>query len=208
MKKKFPHRLRAFSLIEVSIVLIIIGLITTAVFKGQDLIESARAQTTLEELHRLKLSVLMYRDQYGQWPGNDAKAHLRFGSGVNSGDGRGLIHGGECMQAWSHLKAAGLVEQGEPLASKLGGYIIFISNPSSRYPGNWLALSMASDRLMAALTPKQAMLLKSKAGESLPEEGHFIVQSAPGQSLGSCHNGHAFNLQNKAPACIVLMKLQ
>ncbi|WP_156956751.1 type II secretion system protein [Candidatus Odyssella acanthamoebae] len=208
MKKNFPHRLRAFSLIEVSIVLIIIGLITTAVFKGQDLIESARAQATLEELNRIKLSVLTYRDHYGQWPGNDTKAHLRFGSGVNSGDGRGLIHGAECMQAWAHLKAAGLVDSGEPPASKLGGYITFLSNPSSRYPGNWLALSMASDRLMAALTPKQAMLLKSKAGESLPEEGHLIVQSAPGQSLAACHNGQAFNLQNKAQACTILMKLQ
>ena len=95
MKKIFSHRLRAFSLIEVSIVLIIIGLITTAVFKGQDLIESARAQVTLEELQRFKLAVLSYRDQYGQWPGNDTKAPLRFGTSVTRGDGHGLIHGAE-----------------------------------------------------------------------------------------------------------------
>ncbi|MBW8309077.1 MAG: type II secretion system GspH family protein [Candidatus Paracaedibacteraceae bacterium] len=207
MKKKIPHRLRAFSLIEVSIVLIIIGLITTAVFKGQDLIESARAQATLEELQRLKLAVLNYRDQYGQWPGNDTKAPLRFGASVARGDGHGLIHGTESMQAWAHLKAAGLVDSGAPPASKLGGYVIFVSNPFSSYPGNWLAISEASDRLVAALTPKQAMLLKSKAGESLPEEGHFIVQAAPGQSLAACHNGQTFNLQNKSQACVVLMKL-
>lgn len=207
MKKRFPLRLRAFSLIEISIVLIIIGLITTAVFKGQDLIESARIQSTLDELNQIKLSVISYRDQYGQWPGNDSRAQQHFGNHVANGDGRGIIRGTESTQAWGHLKAAGLMDSSQPPSAKLGGYIIFISTPTAQFRGNWLAISGSSDSLSSVLTPKQALLLKVKAGESKPDEGHIVIQSPPGQALSECHNGHTFNLQNKSPACVVLMRL-
>lgn len=205
--KTTSHRLPAFSLIEISIVLIIIGLITTAVFKGQDLIESARIQSSIEEINQIKLSVLTYRDQYSQWPGNDSQAQQHFGNSVTNGDGQGLIHGSETTQAWHHLKAAGLTGHNQPSTCKLGGYIIFISNPLPQYQGNWLALSGSPNQLTATLTPKQAMLLKTKVNEKIPDEGHFIIQAAPGTSRTDCYNDQAYNLQNKSPACVVLLKL-
>lgn len=207
MKNYSSHRLPAFSLIEISIVLIIIGLITTAVFKGQDLIESARIQSSIEELNQIKLSTLTYRDQYGQWPGNDSRAQQYFGNSVTNGDGRGLIHGSETTQAWHHLKAAGLTNHNQPSTCKLGAYIIFVSNPLPQHQGNWLAISSSPDQLTASLTPKQAMLLKTKVNERIPDEGHFIIQVASGSSRADCYTGQTYNLQNKSPACIVLLKL-
>lgn len=201
------YRLTAFSLIEISIVLIIIGLITTAVFKGQDLIESARVQASVDELNRIRLAIMTYKDQFGYLPGNDSHAQQHFGSSVSNGDGFGLIHGPECQQTWQHLKQAGLVDQTHAPICKLGGFITVTSNPTQQHPGNWLVISNTSDKLSPALTPKQAFLLKSRIGDPSPDEGQLIIQSAPGLPKTDCHNGQAFNLKNKSPACIAMMKL-
>ncbi|MBX3486561.1 MAG: prepilin-type N-terminal cleavage/methylation domain-containing protein [Candidatus Paracaedibacteraceae bacterium] len=203
--KILNRKLKAFSLIEISIVLIVIGLITTAIFKGQDLIESARLQATLQEMNQLKLSVIHYRDQFGQWPGNDVRAQQRFGTGVSNGSGRGLIMGSESAQAWIHLKAAGLIEN--PLSeAKIGGHYIIAGNPSG-LQGNYIVLSGHSDEITGMLTPQQAMRLKGKAGEMHPGEGQLIIQSASGQNTTACLTGQTYNLKSNHPSCIVLMKI-
>ncbi|WP_010299091.1 prepilin-type N-terminal cleavage/methylation domain-containing protein [Candidatus Odyssella thessalonicensis] len=206
-KNKIPRRLRAFSLIEISIALIIIGLITAAVFKGQDLIETARVQATIEELNQVKLSILNYRDQFGQWPGNDSRARDHFGLGVTSGSGDGTINQTESTQVWRHLKAAGLAESDHAPPCRIGGIITIVGKPAGgAYAGNWLVISNSPDGSTAALTPKQAMLLKAKAGEPHPQEGYFIVMGL-GNSASNCHNGQTFNLAHKSPACIVMLRL-
>lgn len=205
MSLNHKKRIPAFSLIEISIVLIIIGLITAAVFKGQDLIESARLQSTLEEMNRLKLSITQYRDQFGQLAGNDSKAQYRFGSGVVSGSGSGLITGNESPQVWSHLKAASLIDSASTSAKIGGNYVVSGNFPG--HPGNWIILSGAADRITGVLTPSQAMRLKAKAGESHPTEGQFMIQSAPGQNQSACVMGDRYNLQNKNQICIVCLKI-
>lgn len=203
--KYLNSRVKAFSLIEISIVLIVIGLITTAVFKGQDLIESARLQATVQEMNQLKLSVLQYRDQFGQWPGNDNKAQQRFGNGAINGSGRGLIQGSESAQAFIHLQSAGLIDSNQSTA-KCGANFVIRGNPLGAN-GNYVVLSGQSDHLTGALTPQQALKFKAKAGESSPHEGQFIIQSVPGQSNSSCLTGQTYNLKNTTPVCLVLLKL-
>lgn len=198
-------RVKAFSLIEISIVLIIIGLITTAVFKGQDLIESARLHSTIQEMNQLKLSIVHYRDQFGQWPGNDSRAQQRFGSGVISGSGRGIIQGNESSQVLEHLRASGLIDSTH-MGAKIGGNYLISGNPAE-LQGNYIILSGHADQITGALTPQQAMRFKGKAGETHPKEGQFIIQSAPGQNTSACLMGQTYNIKNSHPACIVLMKL-
>lgn len=203
--KYLNARIKAFSLIEISIVLIIIGLITTAVFKGQDLIESARLHSTIQEMNQLKLSIVHYRDQFGQWPGNDSRAQQRFGSGVISGSGRGIIQGNESNQVLEHLRVSGLIDSTHPEA-KIGGNYFIIGNPVG-LQGNYIILSGHADQITGALTPQQAMRFKGKAGENHPKEGQFIIQSAPGHNTSACLMGQTYNIKNRNPACIVLMKL-
>lgn len=201
--KIFHKRLTAFSLIEISIVLIIIGLITATIFKGQDLIESARLQATVQEMNQIKLSMLQYRDQFGYIPGNDPKATQRFGSASN-GSGNGVLNQTESSYVWAHLKAAGLLDI-HPSA-KIGGYFLAVGNPAG-LQGNWIALSGKPDNLAGSLTPLQAMRLKAKAGESSPSEGQFIIKSSPGHNQGACFSGDSYAIENKSPACIVFLKL-
>ena len=197
--KKIP----GFSLIELSFVMIIIGIIMGAVFKGQDLLETARLQSCTNDLNRYRLGIMMYLEQFKQFPGNDANAKNHFGSGATNGDGQGLIQATEQEHVWKHLHMAGLVDSEKPPTVRIGGTISAVSNPQT-LKGNFLILSKTPGKLDPVLTPRQAMTLKSKAGETKGDEGNFLILEGEGGS-DSCLKEGGFNLTVKKPSCIVAM---
>lgn len=127
--------MRAFSLVELSIVLVILGLLTGGVLSGQSLIRAAELRTVTAEYQRYVTAIQTFRGQYMALPG-DMREATRFwrlqqsgggcatyasaasGSpGVCDGDGNGQIRSataanaaGEELQVWRHLAAAGLIE--------------------------------------------------------------------------------------------------
>lgn len=60
----------AFSLIELSIVLIIISLLTASIVGGNSLIESARIRSFQNEIHDYKTQFLAFRGVYDRYPGD------------------------------------------------------------------------------------------------------------------------------------------
>lgn len=198
-QKKVP----GFTLIELAIVMIIVGIITAGVFKGKDLIEEARLHTTLTELNRVKMLLIQYKEQFGEWPGNDPLAETYF-QNVKKGSGHGLIRGEESSQVWVHLKHANLCESTEAPSCKIGGYFSVQGSPKG-YPGNWIVLSARPGTLEPVLTPKQALFIKSKWGEIAPDEGQLRVMNGDGSS--HCLNGNTYNTSYTSPACIIMMKL-
>lgn len=116
-----------FTLLELSIVLVIIGLIVGGVLVGQDLIKSSEVRGTLSQIEKYNTAVNTFRVKYNGMPGDirraDATAFGLFTLGVASitgyGDGNGLIEGGntgitlpvgETLVFWRHLSDAGLVD--------------------------------------------------------------------------------------------------
>ena len=61
---------KAFSLIELSIVLIIIGLLVAGIIGGQSLIESAKIKNLANEIDGWRKALLIFKAKNGRWPGD------------------------------------------------------------------------------------------------------------------------------------------
>lgn len=92
-----------FTLIEMSIVLVIVGLIIGGILTGRDLIKSAELRATLSQIEKYNTATNTFRNKYGGLPGdlqvNDASKFGFFTFTINGGqtglgDGNGLIEGG------------------------------------------------------------------------------------------------------------------
>jgi prepilin-type N-terminal cleavage/methylation domain-containing protein len=81
-----------FTLVELAIVLVIIGLILAAVLKGQQMIENGKVKNVINDLKGVSTAYYAYMDRYKAIPGDDAAAINHVSGGVN-GDGDGYISG-------------------------------------------------------------------------------------------------------------------
>ena len=68
--KNFKNKNFAFSLIELSIILIIIGLLVAGIAAGKSLVDSARARVFIGELNSWKQAVHMFYAMKGRLPGD------------------------------------------------------------------------------------------------------------------------------------------
>ncbi len=132
-----------FTLIELSIVLVIIGLIVGGVLVGQDLIKAAEIRSTIGQYEKYNASINTFRTKYNGIPGDlVAASSTAFGldptAGAHAGtaglgDGNGLIDGvggaaanqglqwGEALLFWQQLSVATLVDGSYGTAVTTGG---------------------------------------------------------------------------------------
>src|SRR5271155_2823005 len=88
-----------FTLIELSIVLVIIGLIVGGVLVGQDLIRAAEVRATIAQIEKYNTAVNTFRGKYNALPGDmNAATATAFnftarGAFAGEGDGNGVIEG-------------------------------------------------------------------------------------------------------------------
>jgi len=109
-----------FTLVEIAIVLVIIGLLLGGVLKGQELINSAKVKNLATDFRNVPLFIYGYQDKYKRLPGDDASADTRFTGGVlataGGTPGNGVIEGSFDPQAvthetalfWQHVRLANL----------------------------------------------------------------------------------------------------
>ncbi len=125
----------AFSLVELSIVLVILGLLTGGILTGQSLIRAAELKSVATQLSEFQTAVHNFRYKYNALPGDFDEAHIIWGSAGGSGalnDGCEAASGtgtqtcsgngdrkltstapnnyGEIFTFWQHLANAGLIE--------------------------------------------------------------------------------------------------
>ena len=120
----------AFSLVELSIVLVILGLLTGGILTGQSLIRAAELRSVSTQYSAFSTAVMSFRDKYFALPGDMRNATSFWGAAhatpatcattaatgtaTCNGDGNGMIEvsagSNEKFRFWQHLANAGLVE--------------------------------------------------------------------------------------------------
>jgi prepilin-type N-terminal cleavage/methylation domain-containing protein len=122
-----------FTLVEIAIVLVVLGLLVGAVMKSREMIMNAKLKRVESDASGIHLAIATYQDRYRQLPGDDSEAKNRFDiynsltqSNVN-GNGSGVIEGKwneintdtlevsgavESEKVFAHLRAAGLIPGG------------------------------------------------------------------------------------------------
>ena len=112
-----------FTLIEIAIVLVIIGLLLGGVLKGQALIDSAKVKNLAEDFRNVPVFVFSYQDKFRSLPGDDASVstHLSTATAASTPadkQGNGAINGNwnsstttdETFLFWQHVRLAGLTQ--------------------------------------------------------------------------------------------------
>src|SRR4051812_47388429 len=111
---------RGFTLVEIAIVLVIIGLLLGGILKGQEMITQAKIKNVIADMTGISAAMYGYQDRYRSIPGDDKNAGGaagRWGVATASGNGDGIVNhlylsttaGDESALFWDHLRRAGFV---------------------------------------------------------------------------------------------------
>ena len=127
-----------FTLVEIAIVLVIIGLLLGGVLKGQELINSAKVKNLINDFKTVPLFIYGYQDKFRALPGDDAKVTEHLGSAATSAGvtllvptaavGNGRIEGNynsttgtdETVAFWQHVRLANLAAGSTAFANVAG----------------------------------------------------------------------------------------
>jgi prepilin-type N-terminal cleavage/methylation domain-containing protein len=113
-------RNKGFTLLELSIVLVMIGIIVGGILAGREIIRAAELNSIATHMTKYQTAYNQYKDKYKAVPGDHRNAYEYFGSdcassaGDCNGDGNRRLAGGthykESYMFFRHLYLAGFVE--------------------------------------------------------------------------------------------------
>jgi prepilin-type N-terminal cleavage/methylation domain-containing protein len=98
-----------FTLIEIAIVLLIIGLLLGGVMKGQAMIDSARVRSLANDLTGIEAAWISFQDRYRSLPGDYGQAKTHILAEAANGDANAVVDAAESGDVWQHLSAAGFI---------------------------------------------------------------------------------------------------
>jgi prepilin-type N-terminal cleavage/methylation domain-containing protein len=142
MSKSFRRRDSGFTLVEIAIVIFIVGLILTAIMKGESLIQESRVQDTLSIAADLSTASRAFKQRYHYLPGDlliaagspeipNVSANCMSG-GAGAGNGNGAIEANESACVPQHLAAAGLIKSGATPMPTQYGFVQVVANSASQ----------------------------------------------------------------------------
>jgi prepilin-type N-terminal cleavage/methylation domain-containing protein len=120
--KSMKSQQSGFTLVEIAIVLVIIGLLLGGILKGQELINSAKVKNMISDFRTTQAMVYGYQDKYKSFPGDQTQAQLDnnfspagTATAGATGNNNGRIDGNwndtsasESFVFWQHVRLANL----------------------------------------------------------------------------------------------------
>ncbi len=99
---------KGFTLVEIAIVLVIIGLLLGGILKGQEMITQAKIKNVVADFSGISAAYYGYQDRYRALPGDDLNAATRWATptAATNGNGDGVVAGGYNGNAGSGAPAA------------------------------------------------------------------------------------------------------
>jgi len=216
---------RGFTLIEIAIVLVIIGLLLGGVLKGQELIQSARVRNLISQQDGIKAAYFGFLDRFRAIPGDYGQASPNIANvaatsnGNNDGRIESIAGGGtidEHIAAWEHLSKAGFINGSYTYAAGNETTTSAATNPYARY------LRLIYDSTYGTGTPTARHNLKTgnqvpsdilaeidrKVDDGNPVGGTFQFSIYAGSASGgtaptvaNCYSGTTWNAATVEPNC-------
>lgn len=112
------NKAKGFTLVEIAIVLVIIGLLLGGILKGQEMITQAKVKNIMADFSGISAAYHGYQDRYRMIPGDDNGAVKRWNltaglegnaDGVVAGIYKSSTANEESRLFWLHLRQAGFV---------------------------------------------------------------------------------------------------
>ncbi len=184
---------KGFTLVEIAIVLIIVGLLIGGVLKGQEMITNAKLKRMESDNAGIAAAMFSYQDRYLQLPGDDIGAADRFtiylGNPFANGDGDGIIFGlwnrtpttnilaaatDETNMFFAHLRASGLV----------AGLAVDDTKPSNAYGGiigvqDGALLIAGTVTIFGGIDGPVARIIEGRLDDGVPEAGRIQSETSP-----------------------------
>lgn len=141
---------KGFTLVELSIVLVIIGLLIGGILKGKAMIDNAKQKRVKSDIDGIIAAVYNYQDRYNYLPGDDTNDRSTDlgATGCTGGNGDGLFNQTiEYTCAWQEMYGAGLMsgdktantETTSPKRNPFGGrYLFRYANNRNGKSGNYI----------------------------------------------------------------------
>ena len=177
--RKLVNSSHGFSLIEISIAILVIGIILSFGMKGYKMIENANLTALVNQINQYKIAVQMFEESEGRIPGmlNGNFSEVNFWNDLINND----------------LITAELSDN-HPL-TKMGGVI------SAHYNDSEIILKIHSLQNTGILTPKQAEIIDKKIDTGYPSKGRM---KAYGEN---CVNGDKYNKSCDEKCCVIEIKI-
>ncbi len=177
---------------ELSITIVIAGLLMAAVTSGLHLLQASTINKTIAELSGYVTATNNFRNKYKAWPGDMPNATSFWGSQVSNGNGNEKVATDESLYAWQEMALSGLIAGAYtgtyvttinyqaginmPPSVLTGGiYILSYYNNVFSTTGNTIQLgSVASNAPWGGvITPSDAHIIDAKIDDGYADRGNL-----------------------------------
>ena len=206
-----PRQSQGFTLVEIAIVLIVIGLLLGGILRASEMITGARVRALISQQDGIKAAYYGFEERFRAIPGDYSQATLNIRGATQNGNGNGMIENttvpNESILAWEHLTQSGFLaptlvynatESTRTTLSNSYGVFLQIINDGVYAGGTTAVPSQIRHNIKTGSQIPVHILAEAdrKFDDGMPNTGSFQFSRYQGNGAAEPTDGG-----NAAPAC-------